>query len=80
MHAAEMGGWPPVVGPVLEATKGADYDLKSIPRNVREGTVGKMRRFLDSMARQVGGGALRMERERGRKGPACVRRVSWRHR
>ncbi len=27
VHADEMGGWPPVVKPVLSVTKGADYEV-----------------------------------------------------
>jgi hypothetical protein len=27
VHAAEMGGWPPVVSPVMSHTKTADYEV-----------------------------------------------------
>ena len=49
VHAEEMGGWPPVVTPVLSSTHGGDYEVASLPRNVREGTTSAMGRFLKSM-------------------------------
>lgn len=52
VHAAEMGGWPPVVSPVLNSVKAADYELNKVSRNIREGTMNKMSRFIDSMKRQ----------------------------
>ena len=60
VHAEEMGGWPPVVRPVLEAMHGANFALPSVPRNIKEGTVTKMARFLDVMRRRGSQGGRRL--------------------
>jgi hypothetical protein len=61
VHAEEMGGWPPVVKPVLSAMHSANFDLAAVPRNVKEGTIAKMTRFLDSMRRQGSAGGKRLK-------------------
>ena len=64
VHAEEMGGWPPVVRPVLEAMHGANFALPSVPRNIKEGTVTKMARFLDVMRRRGSQGGRGCRRRR----------------
>lgn len=48
------------MSPVLDAAKGGDYEVAKLPRNVREGTHGRLARFISSMARQGASGKQRV--------------------
>jgi hypothetical protein len=72
-----MGGWPPIVSPVLEAAKGkGDYEVEKLPRNVREGTLSKMGRFVASMKQQGHAGAQRLAKRADSELLAVVARAS----
>jgi len=48
IHGDEMGGWPPVVRPILDVAHGADYDVSALPAGLRERTLGKVRSLFSA--------------------------------
>ena len=50
VHADEMGGWPPVVRPVLEETHSADYEVGALSRSLATRTLSALARLLRATA------------------------------
>ena len=51
IHGDLMGGWPPVVTPVVQETHTLDYDPTHLPEAVRESVEGKLEQLLKQAER-----------------------------
>lgn len=47
-HGHEMGGWPPTVRLVMDATRRADYEVSDLPKAVLEDAVSRVHRYWSS--------------------------------
>ncbi len=46
IHADIVGGWPPVVSPVLEHTRSVTYEVENIPDPLRQSTKSMMQKII----------------------------------